>query len=117
MDMHILKFIPFGVFAVCMVALHIWKWKFISDALSEKGNPSGTRLSGYWIVLTVCFCEVFTTMRTMKFDIEHLKWMSCVGLAYFGILKITEIVSIWKGAPVKSDTPPPAATPQTTTPQ
>lgn len=97
MNIHILKFLPFGVFALCMVAIHVWKWDFFSKALSEKDRPSGTRLSGYWIVLTVCFCEVFTTMRTMKFDIEHLKWLSCVGLAYFGILKIAEIVAIWKG--------------------
>jgi len=106
MSMHILKFLPFGAFALCMVAFHVWKWDFFSRALSDKNSPSGTRLSGYWVVLTVCFCEVFTTMRTMKFDTEHMKWLSCVGLAYFGVLKITEMFVAWKGGKLpNSDMP------------
>ncbi len=87
----------------CLILLiFLWKkWDFVSKALSDSGQPSATRLCGFIFTLCVVINETYTTMRTQKFDTEHLKLMLIAIGVFFGFIKIVDLMSIWKGIPPK----------------
>ena len=94
--MHI-NYIILGIaFLVLLVFLQT-KWDFVSKACSDGGSPSATRLCGFIFTLCVSINETYTTLRTQKFDTEHLKLLLVAIGVLFGIIKITEIMGIWKG--------------------
>ncbi len=104
------------ILAIGMIVLlvFLWeKWDFVSKALSDNGNPSATRLSGFIFVLVIAINETYTTLRTQKFDIEHLKWILIAIMVLFGMVKVAEIFSFFGRQPASPL--PPVVTQQTTT--
>ncbi len=103
MHIHVLRYLPFIAYAIVMLWFHIKKWDYFKGALSDGGNPSATRLCGYVLIQVVALCEVYTTVRTEDFKMQHLQWLICGALAFFGILKISEVLAVWKGGTSKTD--------------
>lgn len=100
---HLLRFVPFALFAVSMLFFLVKKWDFISAALSDNGTPSATRTGGFILILVVAFNEVFTTMKTMVFDYQHLvALLVAIGVCW-GFVKVVDIISIWKGGKGNSE--------------
>ena len=91
------NYLILGVIGLVFLAFLWIKWDFISKACSDGSVPSMTRLCGFMFSIMVCFNEVYTTLETMEFDIDHLKFdLLMIGLL-FGFIKIVDVVSIWRG--------------------
>lgn len=99
---HYFKYLPFAVFAACNLWFLIKKWSFIESCLSDKGQGSATRLSGFIFVEVVSYNEVFTTMQTCVFNITHLDHIMIGIGVLFGFIKVTDMFTIWKGKSVST---------------
>lgn len=103
-----INYIILGV-AFPVLLVFLWKkWDFVALACSDKGSPSATRICGFIFTLCVVINETFTTMRTQKFDTDHLHSLLIAIGVLFGIIKVTEIMSFF------TRSAPPAATTTTT---
>lgn len=71
--------------------------KWISEALSDDGRASSKRLGGFLLVITMCFCELYTTFRTQKFDLNHLIVFTIAIMLCWGIATMTQIIDAYKG--------------------
>lgn len=101
MHIHVIRYLPFMAAGIAALYFHISRWDYFKMALSDKGVPSATRLCGYVLTLVIAFCEAYTTMRTQVFDMQHLQWILGGSLAFFGILKISEVLVAIKGGKVE----------------
>ena len=92
-----INMIGFGLICLAILIFHIVKWKFIEACLSDKGEPSSTRLYAYVFVLTVAINEIYTTLHTMDFKDIHLLYLLVAIGVLTGLIKSTELTSILKG--------------------
>lgn len=97
LHMQHINMIGFALICLTVLIFNITKWKFISACLSEGNSPSSTRLFGYLFTLTICLCELYTTLHTMKFDTTHLLYLLIAIGVLVGLIKSTEITSFLKG--------------------
>lgn len=122
MHIQLLRYLPILGFALVLLWLLFKKWDFVKEILSEttggKSAGSATRTGGMILILVVAFNECYTTMRTQKFDYDHLVAL-LVGIGVqFGLVKIVDLFSVWKGGRVPSEpqkTDQPSVTTTTTT--
>lgn len=93
---HVLRYLPILGFALIMLWLIIKKWDFVSSSMSDKGEPSATRVAGMILIITVAFCEIYTTFRTQIFDYKHLVALEFGIGVLFGFIKVMDAFSIYK---------------------
>ena len=105
-----LDYIIFGIFCLVLLILLLRSKDFIIKALSEGDRPSSKRLGGFLLIIVVCFNETFTTLKTQKFDKDHLLFILIAIMLCWGIATMPQILEAWKG--VK---PPPDAKSDITT--
>lgn len=92
-----LNMLGFALICVAILIFNMAKWDFIKACLSEGNNPSSTRLFAYMFTLTICLCELYTTLHTMKFDTTHLLYLLIAIGVLVGLIKSTEITGFLKG--------------------
>lgn len=116
------KYIP----VILIIGLFLWfiwkKWDFFKGVLSDgipvmdkngevvkdkDGNPiflgSATRVMSLLFGLTIMMCEIFTTIKTESFDLNHLITLVLTILILVGLLKAVDAISIVKGREQKQN--------------
>lgn len=93
-----LKYGIFGFIVLALLMMHILKWPFIKEALSEGNTASSKRLGGYILVLTVALCEMFSTIvGTASLDWKHLVAILVIICLCWSIATSTQVLSVIKG--------------------
>lgn len=96
------NYIIFAVAAMVMAFFLFRKWEFISQALSEP-NKDGTyrgssrRMVAFLFAFTVCLNEIFTTLKTQKFELSHLYALLLTLFLCLGLTTFAEVAKAWKG--------------------
>ncbi len=93
-----LDYVIFGIFCIVLFGFLIWKRQFITHALCEGDKPSSKRLGGFFLIVVICFNETFTTLKTMKFEFNHLLAMLAAVMLCWGITTMPQILEAWRGA-------------------
>lgn len=117
------EFLKYGIFGFALLALlvmHVFRWKFVSGALSDKGAPSSKRLGGYLLVLCVVCCELFSTIvGTKSMEYSHLVALLIIICLCWSIASTDQVIYAIKGMPGKAkgeeksaDTDSPKAMPE-----
>jgi len=99
----ILRYLPLLVIAFIAIWMLVKKWDFITSVLSDNGQGSATRTSGFVLIMVVAFNELYTTIKTQKFDYQHLVVILVSIGVLFGFIKVVDMVSIWKGGKPTTD--------------
>ena len=103
MKIEILRYLPLLIIAFVAIWLMVRKWDFITSVLSDNGQGSATRTSGFILVMVVAFNELYTTIKTQKFDYQHLVAILISIGVLFGFIKIVDVIAIWKGNKSNTD--------------
>ncbi|MBX2906153.1 MAG: hypothetical protein KF744_08955 [Taibaiella sp.] len=82
----------FGLFCVVRLVFIFGKWKWLSQALSEKGTPSSFRVSGYNLIELICLCEFWQTMKSGSFNTTHLLYILIAIGVLWGFIKTPDIL-------------------------
>lgn len=97
------EFMKYGIFGFILLALlimHVVKWQFIQDALSDKKEPSSKRLGGYILILCVASCELFSTIvGTSSLQYSHLVAILIIICLCWSIASTDQVISAIKGVP------------------
>lgn len=122
MELSVLRYLPVIVIIGLLFGF-IWKnWSFFRGVLSDgtpvtdkegkivpdkDGNPiflgSTTRVLAFLFGLGILMCEIYTTMKTEKFDIQHLYAMLLTILILVGLLKTIDAIGVIRGTPPKQN--------------
>jgi uncharacterized membrane protein len=97
------EFMKYGIFGFILLALlimHVVKWQFIQDALSDKKEPSSKRLGGYILILCIASCELFSTIvGTSSLQYSHLVAILIIICLCWSIASTDQVISAIKGVP------------------
>lgn len=76
---------------------------FLRQVLSEKDPVtkecfgSHKRVIEFFLIITMCYCEIFHTLKKGELDYQHLVTFLVTAILYAGITNIKELSSAWKG--------------------
>ena len=105
-QMQMLRYLPLLGMALLLIWLLWKKWDFVSGALSDGNVPSATRVAGMILTIMVAFNELYTTVKTQKFDYQHLVAI-LIGIGVlFGLVKAGDLISMYKGKNNGNDAQP-----------
>ena len=90
------------LFIVCLLFVNA-KWKFFAEALSESNAPSSKRIIAFIMAITICFCEMYHTIKCGKLEYQHLVAILLAIGAILGIYTLPDILAAWKGTQSKTD--------------
>jgi len=96
--------VAFEVLFVVSLLFIILKWDFFKAALSESDTPSSKRIIAFMLGITICFCEMYHTIKCGKLEYQHLVAVLLAIGAILGIYTLPDILAAWKGTQqVKQD--------------
>lgn len=78
-----------------MIKLFNW----IGRALSENGSPSSKRLFGFLMVLTVCYCVIYTVHMLHKIPAYLYNPMLIVICLLASVATAAQVISLVRGNP------------------
>lgn len=67
---------------------------YLKAALSESAEPSHKRLIAFMFALTICFSEIYHTLKKQAFDTQHLLIIIVGALLYSGIATMPQIMAL-----------------------
>lgn len=106
MNISLLRYLPLVGISVIIIWLLYSKWDFIKGTFSEIKNGvergSATRISAIMFVVTICFNELYITLRTKDFKYDHLVALLISVGVLFGYIKVMDYFSFIKGNSIKS---------------
>lgn len=83
---------------------------FLKQVLSEKDPVTGVcfgshkRVIEFFLIITMCYCEIFHTLKKGELDYQHLVTFFVAAILYAGITNIKELSAAWKGQTITSQT-------------
>jgi len=107
-EMEYFNYLIFAFIILCMLIVHIAKWPFFQKALSDGDLPSSKRIGGYWLIIAVVLCEIYTTLRTQKLETAHLYAMLFTIGVLWGLITAAQMLDAYRG---RSGANPPASQP------